>query len=187
MHFYTFINIVLNWDILFNLRNAIKSISLQVSNFWKRRGSLIVFFCFFLLFPLLLTKLFLVTLQSSLVDDTQIKKAILGIYTIYITISTVLLSVGLIFISLFPTTSKRSSNFRILKKTDIKEISSANKLFLTISGLAIIISLFGYFLVSLIPRSTLGIIFYEYFSIASFFVLSGLFGLFFIFYKMKYL
>jgi hypothetical protein len=75
----------------------------------------------------------------------------------------------------------------MLRRKDIKELSSANGLFLGVSSLAIMMSLFGYFLVSLMPRSLLVTLFDEYFIISTFFVLSGLFGLFFIFYKMKYL
>ncbi len=140
------------------------------------------FWCFFI--PICLTCLFWVTLHLSTENPSKIHRIVLGIYSIYITILVVFFSVGFIVISLLPMMSKKAGGFRGLRRTDIKIISTEILLFLLFTGVAIMMSLFGYFITSVNPQGVESI-FNEYFIGSTFLILFSTFTMFVMFNRMS--
>lgn len=179
-HFYIFLTLLLIGEILLNLSNPIRQFFIWISNLYNKYE---IFFAFFVI-PILFVLLFGSTFWVSPAPDLEKQKAALGVYSLYITISTVFLSVALVIVSLFPLMQKRSSGSIALKRTEMVKISKINAIFLYYSITSVMFSLFGYFLTSLSTPASLGWLFYEYFAAASFFLLGSIFGIFTIFGKM---
>ena len=172
---YTFFTIILIEETL-NFREMIRQVIQGISKIYKKYETFIWTLGCFLIFPFIITYMINGAIGISQETDIEIQDATLELYSIYITISTVLLSAAFIIISLFPILKEKSR--RSIEFTwELKKLYIIFNAVVICSIITILLSLLGYFLNSIIAIKTISpFTFYEYFLCATFFAIGVILG-----------
>lgn len=157
--------LLLIFEILFQVYDKIRRIHLFVCN----NSDLVIPYIFL---PLVYVLFF--ELGFILYPKNDFKTIILNIYTLYITITTVFLSVAFVIIAFFSNLEKRTKYSTKFKKQGINAI---NHFFLIYSVGAIGLTLIAYVMTNFVPSDQIYPHYIGYFLISSFFVVGTIFGI----------